>query len=234
VIALLVVSFRIVRRDEVPAPVMQAVVIREPSPGTPEQEKEKQELQRKKREADIQRAAEERQRKEAERVRLETERKQQEAEKKQQEEAQRQQQIAQEEKQRRDEERKKADKQRQQQAEQALRDQLADEEKNRVSVRAARLAPDADKYRAAIRQKVSRNWVRPPASRKDLQCTVRVRQAPGGEVLEAKVVRSSGDATFDRSVENAVFKASPLPAPQNPDVFDRDIEFIFRPEAESG
>jgi hypothetical protein len=30
-------------------------------------------------------------------------------------------------------------------------------------------------------------------------------------------------------VESAVRRASPLPAPDNPDVFDRDIEFIFNP-----
>ena len=61
---------------------------------------------------------------------------------------------------------------------------------------------------------------------------MRVRLIPGGEVLEAKIVRSSGDAVFDRSVENAVQKASPLPLPENPELLEqfREIEFIFRPE----
>ena len=239
VIALLVVSFRIVSRDEVSAPVMQAVVVREPTPEVVEQEKDKQEAQRKKREADMQRAAEEQQRKEAERVRLETERKKQEEEKKQRDDAQkkkeeteRQKLAAQEEKKKQDVQRKKEEKQRQQRAEQTLKEQLAEEEKSRAVAKAARRAPEADKFKAAIRQKVSRQWVRPSASRKDLQCTVRVRLLPGGEVLEAKVVRSSGDTIFDRSVENAVYKAAPLPLPEDAELFEhfREIEFIFRPE----
>jgi colicin import membrane protein len=34
---------------------------------------------------------------------------------------------------------------------------------------------------------------------------------------------------FQRSVEAAVRKASPLPAPPDPEVFDREIEFVFEP-----
>ncbi len=245
VIAMLVVGFRFVSHTQpVHGPVMQAVVMREPAPEVAEREKTKQEEERKKRDTELQRVQEDQRRKDAERVRLEIERKQQEEEKKKQDEekkkqdeaqqkkqeAERKKQAADAEKKKHDAERKKEDKQRQTQAEQALREQLAEEEKGRTAVRSARLQSEIDKYKAAIAQRVSRQWVRPPTSRKDLQCTVHVRQAPGGEVLEAKVVRSSGDTTFDRSVESAVYKASPLPAPENVEVFDRDIEFIFRPE----
>jgi colicin import membrane protein len=218
VIAMLVVGFRIVSRDEpTHGPVMQAVVVREPPPDAAAQERAKREEERQRREAEAQRVSQEQQRKDAERVRLETERKQQavEAEKKQ-----------------REAERRKEQKQRQQQTEQELREQLAEEEKNRAAARATRIAPEADKYKAAIRQKVSRQWVRPAASRPGLQCTVRVRLVPGGEVLEAKVVSSSGDAVFDRSVESAVYKAAPLPLPEDAELFERfrEIEFVFRPE----
>jgi colicin import membrane protein len=218
-IALLVIGFRIVSRDQVSAPVMQAVVVvREPSP---EQDKAQQQArkdeERKRREAEQQRVVEEQQRQESERKKREEEQKKQaDTEKKKQEAA----------------ERKKVEKQRQQQAEQALREQLADEEKAQASARSAKRASEADKYKAAIRQKVERNWVRPTSSRKGLQCTVRVRLIPGGEVLEAKVVRSSGDPVFDRSVESAVHKSSPLPLPEDADLFEhfREIEFVFRPE----
>ena len=66
-----------------------------------------------------------------------------------------------------------------------------------------------------------------------LTCVVRVRLAPGGEVLSANVVRSSGNPAFDRSVESAVFKANPLPAPKDPYVFEyfRDLEFTFNPRS---
>ena len=57
--------------------------------------------------------------------------------------------------------------------------------------------------------------------------------AASGDVLTVAVVRSSGNDLFDRSVENAVYKASPLPLPEEKDLFDyfRDIEFLFNPEA---
>jgi colicin import membrane protein len=64
---------------------------------------------------------------------------------------------------------------------------------------------------------------------------VHVRLTPSGEVLSANVVRSSGNAVFDRSVENAVYKAAPLPLPGDPTLFDnfREIRFVFDPDKET-
>ena len=63
-----------------------------------------------------------------------------------------------------------------------------------------------------------------------LKCKIRVTQIAGGEVVKAEVIQSSGNLAFDRSVEAAVFKASPLPRPKDPSLFDREIVFIFAPE----
>ncbi len=51
--------------------------------------------------------------------------------------------------------------------------------------------------------------------------------------MEADVVQSSGDPVFDRSVENAVYRASPLPLPDDSALFPyfRELEFTFRPES---
>lgn len=119
--------------------------------------------------------------------------------------------------------------QRQKLAEQAFKEGLAAEERQR---REARAAAEVEKYRELIRQKVSRNWNRPVGVARGLQCTVRVRVVPGGEVLQATVVRSSGDLLFDGSVESAVHKATPLPLPDAPELFEyfRELEFLFRPE----
>ncbi len=45
------------------------------------------------------------------------------------------------------------------------------------------------------------------------------------------VIRSSGDPVFDRSVESAVLKASPLPLPGDAALFThfREINFNFDP-----
>ncbi len=237
VVALLVVGFRFTSKSMPVHGPLKAVMVREPLAEVAEKERAKQEQEKKQREQERQRVVEDERRKEAEQKKHEdAEHKKQEEAQRKKDEAERKKQTADAEKRKHDDERKKQDKQRQHEMEQALREQLADEEKSRAAARDARLASEADKYKAAIRQKVSRYWVRPASSRKELQCTVRVRLVPGGEVLEAKVVRTSGDANFDRSVEAAVHKASPLPLPENPELFERfrEIEFVFRPEGESG
>lgn len=88
-------------------------------------------------------------------------------------------------------------------------------------------------YRAAIRQKVSRNWIKPAASATGLSADVLVRVSPNGDVIDARVVRSSGDQVFDRSVVNAVLKASPLPIPPQRQYYDfiREFKFEFEPGA---
>ncbi|MEX0900547.1 MAG: TonB family protein [Gammaproteobacteria bacterium] len=84
-------------------------------------------------------------------------------------------------------------------------------------------------YVRAITGKVEANWTKPDNWPAGTSCTVRVSQIPGGEVIEARVVHSCGDPFLNRSVENAVLRASPLPAPPDPSVFAREIEFVFKP-----
>jgi colicin import membrane protein len=233
VLALLFIGFRAVSRP-VQAPAMQATVVRDPSPERdqtrPDEERKRQEVERKKQDEEKRLQAQAQEQQKQKQQQEEEQRKKEEAERKKQADAEKRKREDEQKKQQA--ERKKQEKERQQQAEQTLREQLADEEKGRSAARTAKLAPEVDKYRAAIRQKVERNWIRPASSRKGLQCTVRVRLIPGGEVLQAIIVRSSGDPVFDRSVENAVQKASPLPLPENAELMEqfREIEFIFRPE----
>jgi len=85
-------------------------------------------------------------------------------------------------------------------------------------------------YRFALQQKVERNWVKPASSPADLECEVRVQQLPGGEVVTVSILTCNGDAAVRRSIEAAINKASPLPTPRNPNLFDRNLRFTFRPE----
>ena len=85
-------------------------------------------------------------------------------------------------------------------------------------------------YMFAIQQKVIRSWVPPASARAGLECDVRVRQLPGGEVVSATIVRCNGDAAVQRSIEAAVFKASPLPQPSDPSIFERNLMLVFKPE----
>lgn len=85
-------------------------------------------------------------------------------------------------------------------------------------------------YIAQIKDKVERNWLRPPGTAPRLRCVVRVSQIPGGDVVQVEIRQSSGNTAFDRSVEEAVLRSSPLPVPKDPSLFDRTIVITFEPQ----
>ena len=82
-----------------------------------------------------------------------------------------------------------------------------------------------------IEDKVRRNWTY-AGDATSLEMTISVKVTRDGYVTSAKVVRSSGDAIFDRSAENAVLKASPLPFPDNPKYYEfiKEFQFKFNPD----
>ena len=124
----------------------------------------------------------------------------------------------------------------QQKREEELRQKLAEEQQ--------RLALEGDKqrqstinqYRALIEAKVRRHWNIPASAQEGMSCVLKVRIIPSGDVTSVLITKSSGDAVFDRSVENAIRKASPLPVPSaDTGLFDmfRDLEFPFKLEKKS-
>lgn len=93
---------------------------------------------------------------------------------------------------------------------------------------AARLRGLAD-YEAKIRNKVRGNVVLPPDLQGNPEVVLLVVQLPTGEVLSAKLVKSSGHRGYDESVERAILKSSPLPRPDRPELFSRELKLTFRP-----
>jgi colicin import membrane protein len=63
-----------------------------------------------------------------------------------------------------------------------------------------------------------------------VQCEVRVTQVATGVVTVVQVTKCNGDETVRQSVENAVYGASPLPLPADPDLFERSFTITFRPD----
>ena len=108
---------------------------------------------------------------------------------------------------------------------------LAAEQERMAAQRQSAMQRMISEYVGYIQEKVQRSWIRPPGSSSGLSCTVEVRLIPSGDVVEAKIVRSSGNPAFDRSVEAAVFKASPLPVPPDREVVEqfRLLRFEFKP-----
>ena len=87
------------------------------------------------------------------------------------------------------------------------------------------LATWSDKIRAKIRG----NIVEPPGIRGNPQALFLVTLLPSGDVLQAQLVISSGHAAYDDAVYRAILKSSPLPKPDTPGVFQRDLKLTFRP-----
>lgn len=93
----------------------------------------------------------------------------------------------------------------------------------------ARASGLATQWAAAIQARIQRAWIRPPSARPGLDCTVAVTQVPGGEVVSVRVLSCNGDATTRQSIEDAVYRASPLPQPPDSALFERNLELRFRP-----
>lgn len=113
--------------------------------------------------------------------------------------------------------------------------QLLDQEMKSLAkqqINAARNAATTDKYRHLILQAIAQQWIIPPDINKHLETKLAVHLAPGGMVLEAIIIKSSGNPVLDRSAQTAVYKASPLPVPKNSDLFHtfRLINLTVRPE----
>jgi colicin import membrane protein len=107
-----------------------------------------------------------------------------------------------------------------------LKRQIAEEE----HVDAIASGPLGDRYKAAISAAIARAWTKPPSARPGIDCLVQVSQVPGGEVTSAQVTRCNGDPAVRRSIENAVLRASPLPDPPDPALFQRNFEIEFKPD----
>lgn len=110
--------------------------------------------------------------------------------------------------------------------EQRLREELAAETARQEALSSGEL----DRYIFAITQRIEQNWIRPASATPGLECVINVRQIPGGEVISATIERCNGDAAVQRSIEAAVFKASPLPEPSNAALFERNLRITFKPE----
>lgn len=115
---------------------------------------------------------------------------------------------------------------------QTMEQQLAAERSQLAAARTSQLQGEIDKYKAMIIQAISSRWIIPDGVDNNATCQLLVSVAPGGAVLNVQIISSSGNALLDRSAQTAVLKASPLPVPETPELFDefRSIKLKVRPE----
>jgi colicin import membrane protein len=107
-----------------------------------------------------------------------------------------------------------------------LKRQLEAEERRQAAISSGELA----NYIAQIQARIQRAWNRPPSATAGIDCTVYITQVPGGTVASARLGDCNGDDAVRESILAAVYRASPLPAPSNPDLFDRNLKVPFRPD----
>ncbi|HEX4798553.1 MAG TPA: energy transducer TonB [Burkholderiales bacterium] len=122
---------------------------------------------------------------------------------------------------------------------QRIREQLAQEQQalKRTRERQEALkqfAPAADSsidagYADKIRTKIKLNIVLPPDIKGNPEAIFDVVQLPTGEVFTAHLRKSSGHRAYDDAVERAILKSSPLPRPDRPEQFQRNLNLKFRP-----
>jgi len=85
-------------------------------------------------------------------------------------------------------------------------------------------------WQAQIAAKITRAWLRPPTARPGIECELNVTQVPGGEVTQVSLGACYGDQAVRESIEAAVYRASPLPPPPDPALFDRNLKINFKPD----
>lgn len=120
------------------------------------------------------------------------------------------------------------------QARQSLQQQAQTEQQalDQQMAQARQTQSIVDKYKALILQQVGQHWIVPEVN-SDISCRLLITLAPGGTVLDVKLVESSGNDALDRSAIQAVYKASPLPVPQDSSAFNamRQLDMLVRPES---
>jgi len=111
----------------------------------------------------------------------------------------------------------------QQRQERELRELIA---RQQADATARALATWTDKIRAKIRSLITL----PPDIVGNPEAIFDVTLLPTGEVLTVRKRKSSGHVGYDDAVERAILKSSPLPKPDNPTLFRRQLELKFRPQ----
>jgi colicin import membrane protein len=105
-------------------------------------------------------------------------------------------------------------------------------ESERIQARRAKMRSELDeatssevtKYKELIQAKISRNIIMPPDVAESAEAIFLVTVLPGGSVMDnVKLEKSSGNTAYDNAAERAIYKAQPLPMPQ-----DAELSRMFR------
>ena len=113
----------------------------------------------------------------------------------------------------------------------ALTAQAAREAQVRAEQQAAAAAGERARadYISRIQAKIKGNINEPGDIPGNPEATFSVVQLPTGEIIDVRLVKSSGLRAYDEAVERAIRKSSPLPLPTPRDLWTRDLQLKVRP-----
>ncbi len=94
---------------------------------------------------------------------------------------------------------------------------------------AERTGPQMASWVQLIQARIERAWIRPPTAKPGIDCTLYVTQVPGGQIVSVKLGPCNGDEAVRQSIEDAAYRASPLPPPPDPALFERELQIEFKP-----
>jgi colicin import membrane protein len=117
-------------------------------------------------------------------------------------------------------------------ADKAAKEQ-ADAQRKLAAAQQAASAKMVDEYRRRISEKIKRYIVEPPNLNAKAEVEFDIVVLPGGEVLSAKLKRSSNSLpAYDSAVERAIMRAQPLPLPPDPALMSqfRELNLVFKPK----
>lgn len=84
-------------------------------------------------------------------------------------------------------------------------------------------------WRDKIIAKVKPNIVVPPGASGNPEAAFQVSLLPDGGIIVVKLKKSTGNPALDAAIERAIHKSDPLPKPDDPSVFSRELNLVFRP-----
>lgn len=87
-------------------------------------------------------------------------------------------------------------------------------------------------YVSKVAGKIRGNIVLPPGIQGNPEAIFVATQLPSGDVISVKIRKSSGSKALDEAIERAILKSSPLPKPDQPELFDRELKIPYKPYAE--
>lgn len=80
-----------------------------------------------------------------------------------------------------------------------------------------------------IKLKVGGNVIAPPGLTGNPEAEFAVSLLPDGGLIDVRLKKSSGNKALDEAIERAIRKSDPLPRPDDPGVFQRELNLRIRP-----